>query len=166
MPRHPDLLVDHPVNTLILAAGCLPHEQALAIWESALRQGAVDQDALRTLPLPSSAARLLAEARPFSDSGLETLFLVRLRWLPVRIVPQVWVVGHRVDFLIGDRLVAQIDGGHHVGAQRAGDVAHDAALALRGYHVIRITYGQLVGDWPSVQALVLDAIARGLHREH
>lgn len=165
VPRDPDLLVDPPVNALIIAASCLPHEQALTVWESAFRQGAVDPELIKTLPLTGRAAAILAEARPYADSGLETLFVVRLRWLPIRIVPQVWIAGHRVDFLLGDRLVVQIDGGHHVGAQRAGDVAHDAALSLRGYHVIRITYHQLVEEWPAVQALILDAIARGLHRE-
>jgi len=88
---------------------------------------------------------------------------VRLRWVRVRILHQVWVAGHRVDFLIGKRLVVQIDGGHHVGAQRDADVAHDAALMLRGYHVLRFSYGQIVEDWPAVQSVVMRAIAQRRH---
>lgn len=106
---------------------------------------------------------LLAEATAHSDSGLETLFLTRLRWLRERILPQVWIAGSPVDFLIGERLVVQIDGGHHVGAQRTRDIAHDAALMLRGYHVIRVGYDQVVNDWPAVQEVILRAIAQGLH---
>lgn len=71
--------------------------------------------------------------------------------------------GHRVDFLIGDRLVLQIDGGHHVGAQREADIAHDAVLRLHGYTVIRVGYAQVTERWPEVQDRILRAIAQGLH---
>ncbi|MGU3645208.1 endonuclease domain-containing protein [Microbacterium sp. C23T] len=77
---------------------------------------------------------------------------------------QIWIHGHRADFLIGDRLVVQIDGGHHVGLQRAEDVAHDAALMLLGHHVIRVTYVQVIERWPDVQDLIMRAVAQGLHR--
>jgi very-short-patch-repair endonuclease len=100
----------------------------------------------------------------FSDSGLETIFLTRLRWMRIRILFQTWIAGHRVDFLLGERLVVQIDGGHHVGAQRTSDIAHDAALTLLGYHVIRLGYEQIVSDWPAVQDLIMRAVAQGLHR--
>ncbi|MGW9631695.1 endonuclease domain-containing protein [Agromyces sp. NPDC055520] len=101
---------------------------------------------------------------PFADSGLESFVLTRLRWLDVRIVPQAWLEGHRVDFLIGDRLVLQIDGGHHVDAQRIADNEHDAELMLRGFHVIRVGYRQVVDDWPAVQMLIMRAVGQGLHR--
>jgi len=60
----------------------------------------------------------------------------------------------------------QADGGHHVGAQRRSDVEHDARLLLHGYHVIRVTYAQVVGDWLTVQELIARAVAQGLHRAH
>ncbi|WP_447588354.1 endonuclease domain-containing protein [Microbacterium lacticum] len=106
---------------------------------------------------------MLAAAEEFTDSGIETLFRVRLRWLRVRILHQIWLAGHRADFLIGERLVVQADGGHHVGAQRAEDLAHDAELMLRGYHVLRFTYAQIVGDWPAVQSAIMRALAQRLH---
>ena len=163
VPRHPDALVDSVENALILVAQCQPREAALAIWESAIRQGMVATEELKRLPLPGAAAVLLAEAQPFRDSGLETIFLDRLRWLDLRIVPQAWIAGHRVDVLIGDRLVVQIDGGHHVGEQRSSDIAHDAVLTTRGYHVIRVGYQQVIDDWPFVQGVIMQAIAQGLH---
>ena len=78
-------------------------------------------------------------------------------------MPQIWILGHRVDFLIGERLVVQIDGGHHVGSQRTSDIAHDAALMAAGYHVIRLSYEQIIDDWPTVQDMIARAVAAGLH---
>lgn len=162
-PRDPDLCEDSIENALVLVARCQPHESALATWESALRQEKVDIGMLLRAALPPAARRMLAEARPFADAGTETLFRTRLRWLRLRIMPQVWILGHAVDFLIGDRLVIQIDGGHHIGDQRDQDNAHDALLTLHGYHVIRISYDQLINHWADVQALILAAIGQRLH---
>ncbi|WP_235563026.1 endonuclease domain-containing protein [Microbacterium sp. Root53] len=69
-----------------------------------------------------------------------------------------------MDFLIGERLVVQVDGAHHVGAQRSSDNAHDAILRLHGYHVIRVTSQQIYEHWEEVQDLILRAIAQGLHK--
>lgn len=163
VPRAPGTLEDGILNTLVVVATCQPYETALAVWESALNKGLVTKEELARLPLRPRARRLLADASPFSDSGLETLVVVRLKWLRLPIRVQIWIAGHRVDFLIGDRLVLQVDGGHHVGLQRAEDVAHDAALTLLGYHVIRVTYVQVVERWHEVQDLVQRAVAQSLH---
>lgn len=163
VPRHPDDLCDPIENVLVAVSRCLPHEQALAVWESALRQGAVSRTALARLDLPPAARRLCDEASPFPDSGLETLLPTRLRWLRLPMTPQAWILGRPVDLLIGERLVIQIDGGHHVGAQRAADIAHDALLMLHGYHVIRVTYHQVVNEWIAVQELISRAVAQELH---
>ena len=164
VPRHPDLLSDAIENVLVLAARCQPREAALAIWESALRKELVDREAIARLPLPASVRGLLDAAQPWADSGLESFALPRLRWLGLPMVRQVWIAGHRVDLLIGECLVLQIDGGHHVGAQREQDIAHDAELMLMGYHVIRVGYRQMVDGWPIVQDVIMRAVAAGLHR--
>ncbi len=163
-PRVPGTLEDSILNTLLIIARCQPHERALAVWESALNLGLVDKAELARLPLVRSVRELLEEATPFADSGLESIFRTRLRWLSLPIYYQIWIQGHRADFLIGDRLVVQTDGGHHVGAQRSEDVAHDAALMLLGYHVIRVTYVQVIERWHEVQDLVMRAVAQGLDR--
>lgn len=163
VPRHPDALVDAVENILMTVAVCQPLEQARVIWESALNQKLIDLGALSRLPWTGVARSLLSEALPWSDSGLETLFRTRLRWLKVAIFSQTWIAGHRVDFLLGERLVVQIDGGHHVGAQRDADIAHDAALMLLGYHVIRVSYVQIIHHWPEVQDRIMRAVAQGLH---
>ena len=120
--------------------------------------------AMRRLSLSARALELIDAAQIFSDSGLETFVVPRLAWMKLRIVPQAWIAGHRVDFLIGERLALQIDGGHHVGQQRTSDIAHDAQLMLLGYHVIRVGYDQVVNDWPAVQDVIMRAVAQGLHR--
>lgn len=164
VPRHPDHLVDGVVNVLGVVSRCLPDEQALAIWNSALNKKLVTLEEMRRYPLTMRGLELAARATPLSDSGLETFLLERLRWLRERLTPQAWILGHRVDLLIGEKLIVQVDGGHHVGAQREADIRHDALLALNGYHVIRVGYRQLVEDWPSVQHAIVSAIAQGLHR--
>ncbi|MFG6444409.1 endonuclease domain-containing protein [Microbacterium sp. P07] len=164
MPRHPDALADPIENVLALVSACQPFDVAHAVWESALRQGLVDRAELLRLPLRETARAVLEVATPFSDSGLESFVVPRIRWLGLRIVPQAWIAGHRVDFLLGERLVLQIDGGHHVGAQRDEDVRHDAELMARGYFVIRVGYRHIVDDWPGVQMLIMRAVAQGLHR--
>lgn len=163
VPRKPGALTDPIENVLALVAGCRPHEEALAIWESALRRGLLDREVMRRLPLGPDARRLLAEARPFADQGTETVVFSRLRWMGIRMVRQAVILGRRVDLLIGDRLVVQIDGGHHVDRQRLADIEHDARLTLQGYHVIRIGYWQIFDDWPAVQDIITRAVAQGLH---
>lgn len=161
-PRHPDALVDAAPNALVLLARCQPFEAALAAWDSAVRKGIAVPDELARLPLPPAARDVLASVSSFADSGLETIFRVRLRWMRVRILTQIWIAGRPVDFLIGERLVVQLDGGHHVDAQRTGDIAHDAQLKLLGYHVLRFTYAQIIGDWPAVQDTIMRAVAQRL----
>ncbi|QZY53490.1 endonuclease domain-containing protein [Leucobacter tenebrionis] len=163
VPRSPELLTDHLENVLDCVARCRPHDESLAVWDSALQRQLTDYPKLATLPLSPRARKILLECTPFADSGLESLFRSRLRWLRVPVRAQSWLHGHRVDFLIGDRLVIQIDGRDHVGRQRTSDNEHDAELRLRGYHVIRVGYEQIVYRWHEVETMILEAIARGLH---
>lgn len=161
--RKPEALVDPIENVLGLVAACVPFEDALAVWDSALNKRLVELHALQKYAWRGAARQVLAAATPYSDSGLETIVPQRLRFLGVRITRQVWISGHRVDFLIGARLVLQIDGGHHVGAQRTSDIRHDAQLLLLGYHVIRVGYTQVIDDWAAVQDTIMRAVAQGLH---
>lgn len=164
VPRGRDDLSDPIENVLALVASCCPFEHALAVWESAVRKQLVDPLTLQRLPFTGAAREVRAHLSPVSDSGLETLFLVRSRRWGVSVVPQVWIAGHDVDFLVGDRLVVQIDGGTHVGAQRTSDIEHDARLTLMGYHVIRISYDHVINRWQQVQGVILQALAQGLHQ--
>lgn len=163
MPRVPGALEDPVQNVLQYVADCQPFEHALVIWESALNKGMVDLFSLARLPFRGRARSLLEVSRPYADSGLETLAASRLRWLRVRLVPQAHLFGRRVDLLIGECLVLQIDGADHTGRQRDEDNAFDAFLKLRGYHVIRVGYAQVMFSWHEVQTQIAEAVAQGLH---
>jgi len=163
VPRVPDALEDGIENMLAIVATCQPRDHALAVWESAYRKKMVEPARLARLQLPPAARELLQEAEPYSDSGLETIFTTRLRRFGLTLRAQIWIAGHHVDHLIGERLVVQVDGGHHVDAQRMSDNEHDAMLRLLGYTVIRVGYQQVIDDWPTVQWLIMQALAQGLH---
>lgn len=153
-------------DALAHVALCLTPEDALVVWESAIRVERLAVDTVRGVRWPHLAARARAsEVQGLSDSGLETIFVVRLRPLGIRIRQQVVIDGHPVDVLIGRRLVVQIDGfAHHsTPAQRRRDVAQDAELRLRGYTVLRFTYAQVLHEWPFVERTIARAIAAGAH---
>lgn len=142
-------------------------ESARVLWESAVRVERLSPDALRRVGWTTRAARDMAERLVgLSDSGLETIFVARIGHLGVSIRQQIHLAGQPVDVLIGDRLVVQIDGygPHSSSAQRSRDIAHDAELRLRGYTVIRISYAQVLHQWPAVERRIARAVAAGLHR--
>ncbi len=161
--RHPDALEDPLVNVLDTVARCQPFEEAVAIWDSALNKGLVEWLALSRFPFTGKSKQVLAASNRFADSGLESYVRTRLAWMRIRVVAQAWLQGHRVDFLIGQRLILQIDGSQHTGAQRTKQGQHDAKVSLLGYKVIRVTYAQVMHDWPAVQLLIMEALAQGKH---
>lgn len=162
--RVPGALVDPIENALGYAAACLPYEEAFPLWESALHRGLVTREALSMLQLKGNARRLVNECTPFSDSGLESIVIRRLRALGLRVVAQAWVLGHRVDFLIEGWLVLQLDGSTHTGAQRDSDNLHDSLLAANRFRAIRRGYWQVVDNWPEVQGSIMLAVSHGRPR--
>jgi hypothetical protein len=113
----------------------------------------------------AAGARILAEATPFADAGLETYLRPRLRWLRLPIRIRTWIAGHKVDALIGDRVsCCRSTAVTTWMPQRSSDIRHDAELRLMGYHVIRISYAQMMFEWPMVQDLIMRAVARAAPR--
>lgn len=164
VPR--DQLVESVEDTLEHIAGCLPRSQALVLWESALRVERRSPAELRRVRWRSIAAReLAAEADALSDSGLETLFVRRVRPWGVPVRQQVSIAGHDVDLLLGERLVAQLDGfAHHSSTrERTRDLAHDRELVALGYTVLRFSYVEVVHRWPTVERALRRALAQGAH---
>ncbi len=165
MPSHRYELVEPIANVLAQVADCRPLEHGLVVWESAVRQQLVTIAQLRRLSLRPRARDLLAACSELSDSGIETLPVRRLAQIGIRVRQQVRILGHRVDGLIGDRLIYQVDGyAHHSDpAQRAADLAHDRRLVLAGYTVLRFDYGRIVFHWAEVESEIRMAMAQGLH---
>ena len=159
-------LVEPIENALVHVAACQPFEHALVVWDSALNKNLVTQQSLARLPLRGAAARAVRDvASGLSDSGLETLPVARLAATGIRVSQQVMLDGHKVDGLIGDRLVLQSDGFsfHSSAEQRRADIAHDRRLALLGYTVLRYDYRQILFDWARIESEILRAMAQGLH---
>ncbi|MGO4783435.1 endonuclease domain-containing protein [Cryobacterium sp. W22_MBD10_FK3] len=159
-------LVEPIENALVHVAACQPFENALVVWDSALNKNLVTQQSLARLPVRGAAARAVRDvASGLSDSGLETLPVARLAATGIRVSQQVMLDGHKVDGLIGDRLVLQSDGFsfHSSAEQRRADIAHDRRLALLGYTVLRYDYRQILFDWARIESEILRAMAQGLH---
>jgi len=99
------------------------------------------------------------------ESGTETLFFARMLRFRFPIRRQVLLGRMRVDFLIGDALVIEVDGAeYHVDPDRfEGDRRRDALLSRLGFRVHRYSYRQIVYAWPEVEAAVLAAVIRGDH---
>ena len=82
-------------------------------------------------------------------------------------VQQIKVAGvGRVDFLIGECLVVEVDGAEFHTTREAfeEDRRRDALLSSLGYRVLRFSYNQINKRWPVVEAALLAAISRGDHR--
>ena len=163
----PSRSAEEPVlNVLFHTARCQEPERAALVWESALRTGLLSAAEIERVAWHSDRAQRLADvASSLSDSGLETRFLWIMREIGVVVRQQVWIDGHPVDALIGERLVVQSDGfAHHSTAKdRRRDIRADARLVLLGYTVLRFDYQQLLFDPAGVQSTIRMAMAQGLH---
>lgn len=84
-PRERFSVVDRIENVLDQVARCLPLEQAVTVWDSALNRGLVELHELARLGYTGRAREVLALADPYADSGLESLMRLRLRRLPARV---------------------------------------------------------------------------------
>lgn len=135
------------------------------VLESALNQHRLtvsDRHVLHAM-LPRQARSLAEQASTLSQSGTESLLRLQLLSLGIGFAQQVPVRGvGRVDFLVGDRLIIEVDSKEHHTDPYA-DRRRDAALSALGYRVLRFMYSQVVYEWQSVEAAILAAISRGDH---
>jgi very-short-patch-repair endonuclease len=117
-------------------------------------------------PLARSHGRILELVDGSSQSGLETLARLRLRSHGIRVQTQVSIDGvGRVDVLIGDRLVLELDSrSHHLGDGYETDRTRDLELFRQGFIVIRVSYRRVMFDWQSVEDAIVVAVRRGDHR--
>ena len=110
------------------------------------------------------ASRL--EETDAAESGLESIVRVRLRSRRLRVRAQVRIGPRRVDLVVGDRLIIECDGAEHHGGweAQASDRARDRALLAAGYLVMRVTYRQVLDDWPTIEQEILAVVRRREHR--
>lgn len=156
------------VDCMLDVLRCQPADMAFAILESGLRLrsiSALDRAELLTRA-PRRHAALIAKAAEKADAGTESLFRFRCEALGVAMHSQVVVPGvGRVDFVIGDRILVEIDSSAHHGtsAQRRRDLERDAIAVGLGFITLRFDYHQIMYDWATVEATVMSLIGRGEH---
>ncbi|MGC5255169.1 endonuclease domain-containing protein [Gordonia sp. DT218] len=93
-----------------------------------------------------------------------TRFRLRSRGIGVRSQVAIPAVGI-VDFVVGTSMIIEVDGyeTHSSKEQFEKDRERDRKAVELGYVVIRLTYHQVVHEWPDVEETILDLIRR---REH
>lgn len=166
-------LVLDPLACLREVIRCQPIEYAVAIANSALRSSVggnrplvsrLEWEALAD-SIPTQA-RFLYLADGVCESGTESVTWMRLsrHTLPIR--RQVWIEKKRVDFVVGRRLVIEVDGAaYHLDPVRfEQDRTRDAELCALGFVVLRFSYNQVIYRWAEVEQAVLASVARGDHR--
>jgi very-short-patch-repair endonuclease len=142
---------------------------AFAAVESALHLGLVTKARWSRYvdSVPRRKRGRLGRVGHLSDSGGESLLKFHLLTLQLPFVQQLKVPGvGRVDFLIGECLVVEVDGAEFHTTREAfeEDRRRDALLSTLGYRVLRFSYNQINKRWPVVEAAILAAISRNDHR--
>lgn len=161
------MAIDPLENVLAAIARCQPHENAVAVIDSALNTKKIRRSELLRLAAKVGGrfADAVAASDSRADSGLETLPRLRLARRGVRMVPQVRVDGHEVDGLVGERLILQFDGDafHSTKEQRQRDRVEDVRLALQGFTVLRFGTPDVMEHWEATERQILSAVALRLH---
>ena len=146
---------------------CRPRASAITTIDSALNSRLITRTQLRgilnQLPGTHAAIDRLVDGR--AQSGLETLARLRLgsRRIRTRIQVDIPQVG-RVDALIGDRLILELDSRtHHLGENYERDRTRDLNAIARGYIVLRVSYHRVMYDWDSIEQVVVALVRRGDH---
>lgn len=157
-----------PVTALGRAMRCLPRDEAVVALDSALNRGLLSESTARWLAAGSRRAeRVVAACDPAAESGLESLARLRLRSRGIQVRSQVPIhdVG-RVDLLLGDRLVLELDGEmwHSSPASVRRDRQRDRKLAVEGYLVLRFGYDDLMHRWAEAEEQILALIRARRHR--
>jgi len=156
------------VDALLQIRACHGDDAFFATLESALHTRVltpIQHDELRGR-ITESARWLVDIARSDAGSGLESLLRLRLRRLGLELRTQVDVPGvGRVDFVVGDRLIVEVDGrnGHEDARDRHKDRVRDAVAAMHGFDTIRFDYDLVVHEWRLVEDAILAKVRSGMH---
>lgn len=160
--------VDSPEVALAVAVQCVDRETLVAAVDSVLQRGilsAPEVDQILMSTPRGRAVRALVDGA--AESGIESLVRLRLRAHRIRFRSQVTIAGvGRVDFLVGERLVVEVDGyAWHGDPNRfENDRRRDRQLLRRGYLVMRASYRQVIDDLDGLVEAILDVVRRREHR--
>lgn len=139
-----------------------------AIVESALRLRLLSRrraDGLRR-DLARSVDPRFARAGALSGSGAESKVVFWMLGVDLPFEQQVEItdVG-RVDTLLGERQIVEIDGErHHIGSRQfEADRRRQMMASIRGYRTLRVSVRQVEHEFALVAAAILATIERGDH---
>jgi very-short-patch-repair endonuclease len=173
-PEDRALGVTSPLRTVIDCARRLPFDEALAIADSALRSGALDQSELRAVRVQGSGAgavrRVVLQADGRAANPFESVLRARCLEVGLAVAPQAAVdLGTGIvhpDLVCGEaRAVFEADSWTHHATRSAHqrDCARYNLLVLRGWRVFRFTWEQVMLE-PSYVVWVLRQVARRVER--
>lgn len=160
--------IDDVPTAIRHAARCLDTEGFIVACDSILNRRLMTWDQLeyQFRDAPTAIARALSRCDGDAESGPETMARLRLMdlRLPVRIQVEV-TDDDRVDLLIGDWLIIEIDGWEYHGDRKSfqHDRTRDRRTFRIGYHTLRYTYDDIVFDWAHSLTDIQRAVAAGLH---
>jgi very-short-patch-repair endonuclease len=158
---------DYAVTPLDLAVAdlllCQPPAFIVATLDSLLHKRVVQRNRVGALILqgPVKHHHLADRLDPQSGSGIESIVTFGLWAAGIRARVQVVVRdAYRVDVLIDDWLVLEIDGrATHAQAKAfTADRVREATIMRDGRIVLRFAYATVMYDWPFVLACVQDVI--------
>ncbi|NDZ93588.1 DUF559 domain-containing protein [Streptomyces sp. SID6673] len=161
--------VDGIRTALRHALKCLDEEGIVVVCDSILHQQLLERSDLDEVFIgaPRRIRRLLDRCDADAESGTETMVRCRLRALGMRVRVQHRITGvGRVDLLVGDRLIIEIDSVEYHDRspeQIEKDRRRDEEAARLGYVTLRFSYRRVVNEWAQAEATVLDLVRR---REH
>lgn len=151
------------VDSLAHIIRCRPRPVAVAALDSALFEKKITHSDLDRIfaAVPAKFAPLRGEVDARSMSGLETITRLMVRDAGLHCGLQVHFRGvGDVDLLIEHCVVVETDGRkwHDEESAQRRDYDRDAALAARGYIVLRFNYRQVIYHPEQVMAAILGAL--------
>lgn len=153
----------YPVAPVELAVAdlltCQPPYYSIAVLDSLLHRRIVGRNRLESMILagPRRTRFLADQLEPRSEEGIESVVRFRLAAAGIRCTVQVVVrSGTRVDLLLDDWLVLEIDGRgtHALKATFTRDRVRSARMIREGRIVLQVAYATVIYDWPFVQDTV------------
>jgi hypothetical protein len=142
---------------------CTDDEGLVMALDSALHQRLLLRCDLRTV-FGDRHEHLEALVDPLAESGTETRLRLwlRRRGHDVQVQHQLGGVG-RTDLLVNGWLVIALDSrAFHTGTEAyERDRARDLAALGQAYPTLRLTYRQVVDDWPETQSRLADVLLGG-----
>ena len=148
-------------------AECMPLDYVVAIFDPGLFRKKISIESLSSLieTWPSRLHHISGFLDGRAESFPESIFRVRLRLAGLTCQIQVRALAaYRLDVVIGDRLLVEINGIQFHGTDRfEADHARGALLSGVGFITLRFTYHQILFDWPTVLATITAALERGDH---